>query len=204
VPTGMLPGMIGSDPKADLHHYLQAAREALLWKLDGLSEYDIRRPLTPTGTNLLGLIKHVASVELGYFGLTFARPFEEPLPWFADDAEPNADMWATADESREQIIGLYHRAWAHSDETIDTLALDAIGHVPHWPDHRSEVTLHRILVHVIAETDRHAGHADIVRELIDGAAGWREDNDNMAPGDQAWWANYRSRLERVAQEAGQG
>ncbi len=196
--------MTGSDPKADLHRYLQTARDALLWKLDGLSEYDVRRPLTPTGTNLLGLIKHVASVEFGYFGATFGRPSDEPLPWYADDAEPNADMWATATETREQIIGLYHRAWAHSDATIDALALDALGHVPHWPADRSEVTLHRILVHVIAETHRHAGHADIVRELIDGAAGLRKDNDNLVPGDQAWWEGYQDRLERAAREAGRG
>jgi uncharacterized damage-inducible protein DinB len=195
--------MTGPDPKADLHRYLQAAREALLWKLDGLSEYDIRRPLTPTGTNLLGLIKHVAGVELGYFGDTFGRPSGEPLPWAGDDAEPNADMWATAGESREQITGLYHRAWAHADATIDALALDAPGRVPWWPGDRGEVTLHLILVHMIAETDRHAGHADIVRELIDGAAGLRDGNDNMPPGDQAWWETYRSRLERVAREAGQ-
>ena len=110
-------------------------------------------------------------------------------------------MWATADESREQIVGLYHRAWAHSDATIESLELDAIGHVPWWPDDRSEVTLHTILVHMIAETNRHAGHADIVRELIDGAAGLRDDNDNMAPGDRAWWDGYRDRLERVAQES---
>ena len=204
LPAGRLFGMTGTDQKADLHRYLQAAREALLWKLEGLSEYDIRRPLTPTGTNLLGLIKHVASVELGYFGGTFGRPSDDPLPWFEDDAEPNADMWATADESRDQIVGLYYRAWAHSDATIGTLALDAIGQVPWWPGERSKVTLHQILVHVIAETNRHAGHADIVRELIDGAVGLRDGNANMAPGDQAWWENYRSRLERVAQEADHG
>jgi hypothetical protein len=64
------------------------------------------------------------------------------------------------------------------------------------------VTLHKILVHMIAETDRHAGQADIVRELIDGAAGLREGNDNMAPGDQSWWEAYRSRVERAAREAG--
>ncbi len=194
--------MSGSDQKADLHRYLQAAREALLWKLNGPSEYDIRRPMTPTGTNLLGLIKHVASVEAGYFGDTFGRAFDEPLPWIEDDAEPNADMWATADESRDEIVGLYQRVWAHSDATIDTLALDAIGHVPWWPEEHSAVTLHRILIHMIAETDRHAGHADIVRELIDGAAGLKEGNDNLAAGDQAWWENYRSQLERSAQEAG--
>lgn len=195
--------MTGSDPKVDLHRYLQSARDALLWKLDGLSEYDIRRPMTATGTNLLGLVKHVASVELGYFGHTFDRPPEESLPWFEEGAEPNADMWATAEESREQLLGLYRRAWAHSDATIDALALDAVGRVPWWPSDRSELTLHRALVHVIAETHRHAGHADIVREHIDGAVGMRQDNDNMAPVDQTWWETYRDRLERVAQEAGQ-
>ena len=63
--------------------------------------------MTPTGFNLLGLVKHVASVEAGYLGETFDRPFPEPLPWFEDDAEPNADMWASADESREQIVSFY-------------------------------------------------------------------------------------------------
>ena len=196
----ILWGMSGSDPKADLRYYLQVAREALLWKLDGLSDYDIRRPVVPSGTNLLGLVKHVASVELGYFGETFGRPSDEALPWLDDDAEPNADMWATAGESRDRIVELYHRVWVHSDATIESLPLDAVGRVPWWPQDRSEVTLHAILVHMIAETDRHAGHADIVRELIDGAAGLREGNANMAPGDRAWWEGYRSNLERVAQE----
>jgi hypothetical protein len=158
--------------------------------------------MVPTGTNLLGLVKHVASVESGYFGETFGRPFPEPLPWFEADAEPNADMWATAEESRDSIVGLYRRVWAHSDATIEALPLDAAGHVPWWPPERSDVTLGVILVHMIAETGRHAGHADIVRELIDGAVGLRPGNDNMAPGDAAWWRSYRDRLERVAREAG--
>src|SRR5690242_6088808 len=191
-----------TDPKDDLRRYLQRGREALLWKLDGLSEYDVRRPLVPTGTNLLGLVKHVASVEFGYFGDCYGRPYEERLPWLEDDAEPNADMWAAPGETREQITGLYRRAWAHSDATIGALALDASGHVRWWPASRSEVTLHKILVHMIAETDRHAGQAAIVRKLIDGAAGLREGNDNMAAGDQSWWEAYRSRVERAAREAG--
>jgi len=191
-----------ADPKADLHRYLQIAREALLWKLDGLSDYDVRRPMVPTGTNLLGLVKHVASVEVGYFGETFGRPFKEALPWFDEDAEPNADMWATPDESREEIIGLYQRVWAHSDATIEALALDDIGHVPWWPEDRSKVTLHRILVHMLAETDRHTGQADIVRELIDGAAGLRVDNDNLPTVGPTWWEDYRNRLEQAAREAG--
>ena len=196
--------MSESDQKADLHRYLQIGRDALLWKLEGLSEYDIRRPMTPTGTNLLGLVKHVATMEYEYFGRVFGRPADEPLPWMGEGAEVNADMWATADESREQIVGLYRRACAHADATIDALDLDAAGLVPWWQEGRQEVTLRRILVHMISETDRHAGHADIVRELIDGTVGLRQDIGNMAPGDQAWWESYRNRLERIAQEAGSG
>jgi uncharacterized damage-inducible protein DinB len=196
--------MTGADPKADLHDYLQAAREALLWKLDGLSEYDIRRPLTPTGTNLLGLVKHLAGVELWYFGDAFGRPPTRPRPWSEDDARNNADMWATADESRDLITGTYRGAWAHSDQTIQLLALDAPGYVPWWPAGEREVTLHRVLVHVTAETHRHAGQADIVRELIDGAVGLGADNDHLRPGGQEWWEKYRSQLEDAARKASQG
>jgi uncharacterized damage-inducible protein DinB len=194
--------MPDSDPKADLHRYLQSARDALLWKLDGLSDYDVRRPLTPTGTNLLGLVKHLASVELGYFGDTFGRPSGIPLPWFEPDAEPNADLWATPSERRADIIDLYLRARAHADTTISSLPLDAPGHVPWWPPDRNEVTLHRVLVHMIAETNRHAGHADIVRELIDGAAGLRDGMSNLPDVDDAWWESYRARLQEVARSFG--
>src|SRR5436305_11296814 len=106
---------MASEPKDDLRRYLQTAREAMLWKLDGLSEYDVRRPLTRTGTNLLGLVKHLASVEVGYFADTFGRPFGEEMPWWDDDAEPNADLYATADKSREQIVDFYRRAITHAD-----------------------------------------------------------------------------------------
>lgn len=191
-----------ADEKDDLHTYLKAARNALLWKVEGLSEYDARRPMTPTGTNLLGLLKHVASVAVGYFGDTFDRPADIELPWFADDAETNADMWVPADETREQILELWDRAWAHADETIATLDLDAIGHVPWWPAERAEVTLHRVLCHMTYEAARHAGQADIVRESIDGAVGLRQGNDNMAPGDAQFWADYRDRVEQAAQAAG--
>ena len=195
--------MTEPDQKADLHRYLRWAREAVLWKLEGLSEYDLRRPMTSTGSNLLGLVKHLACVEIGYFSDTIGRPFGEPQPWWDDDAEPNADMWATAEQSREQIVGLYQRAAAHADATIENLGLDAPGRVAWWPTDRSETTLHHILVHVIAETNRHAGHADVLRELIDGKTGVRPDNDNMAPGDATWWAAYRERLEGLAREVGQ-
>jgi hypothetical protein len=191
--------MTDSDPKAELLRYLQEGRDAMLWKLEGLGEYDVRRPLVPTGTNLLGLVKHLAGIELGYFGGTFGRPWTGPD--VMDDSDPMADLFATAAESREFITGLYRQAWAHADATIAALPLDAVGRVPWWPAERAEVTLHRVLVHVISETSRHAGHADIVRELIDGAAGLAAGRTNLPDDDQASWAGHRARVERAARQA---
>jgi uncharacterized damage-inducible protein DinB len=191
--------MTVTDAKTDLRRYLQDAREALLWKLDGLSEYDIRRPIVRTGTNLLGLIKHQAGVELGYVGDTFGRPSAEKLPW--DESDPNSDMFATPNESREFVADRYRRAWAHADLTISELPLDATGHVPWWPAETNEVTLHHLLVRVATDTCRHAGQADIIRELIDGAAGLAIRNSNLPSGDQAWWDSYRDRVESAAREA---
>ena len=189
--------------KAHLMHALRAAREALLWKLDGLSEREVRWPVVPTGTNLLGLVKHLASVEAGYLGDVFDRPSPEHLPWFEDDAEPNADMWATADETRASVLELWERVRAHSEQTVAELPLDAPGVVPWWAPDRRDVTLHQVLVHLLAETSRHAGHADVVRELLDGQAGVRRGGSNLPEEDEAWWRDYRNRLEQAA-EAAQG
>ncbi|WP_324650117.1 DinB family protein [Georgenia sp. H159] len=189
-----------TDPKDTLHLYLREAREAVLWKVQGLSERDLRWPHTPTGTNLLGLVKHLAGIEFDYFGETFGRPRPVDLPWMAEDAEDNADMWATEEESAESIIELYRQACAHADETITALDLEAPGHVPWWGN--GDVTLQRILVHVLAETSRHAGHADIVREQIDGAAGLRVGATNLPGGGEQWWADYVAKLRRVAEAAG--
>ena len=194
--------MTPNDPKDDLSRYLDAARDAMVWKLEGLSEYDVRRPLTPTGTNLLGLVKHLAGCELGYFGPTFGRPHHEPLPWLAGNPAPNADMWVPADEPRQDIIDLYHRARAHADTTIAALPLDAMGHIEWWGD-RGHVTLHRIMLHMTAETNRHAGHADIVRELIDGEVGLRSTGSNVDGGDAAWYRDYVNDLETNARRAQQ-
>lgn len=189
------------DPKDVLLHYLRSGRESLLWKLEGTSPYDARRPLTPTGTNLLGLVKHTASVEAGYLGAVFGRPFpDEPFPWLGEDAEPNADMWASAAESQADIVDLYRRVAEHSEETVAALPLDAPGHVPWWGDD-GDVTLHLVLVHVATETHRHAGHADIVRELIDGSAGVRADAPNLPDLDAEAWAAHRAAVEVAARAA---
>lgn len=184
-----------TDPKQTLIHYLQGARDAMLWKLEGLSEYDVRRPLTPTGTNLLGLVKHVAIVELAYFGDTFGRPSGIDLPWYDDDADDNDDFFATAEESRESVVDLYRKAWAHSAETFAACDLDAVGHVVHWDN--EAVTLHQMLVHVVTETHHHAGHADIVRELIDGAAGFLTTAPNL-PADGYDWPAYVAKVQASA------
>lgn len=188
-------------PKETLKKYLQSERDSLLWKLDGLSERDARWPHTPTGTNLLGLVKHVGSMEFEYFGRVFDRPADQPLPWLDDDAEINDDMWATADESMEWVIDFYRRSWAHADATIDALDLDSPGKVPWWLEGRQDATLHRILVHMISETARHAGHADIVREKIDGEAGLRSNNTNLPEQDAQWWADYVAKLRATAENA---
>ena len=161
--------MIDEFAKEYLHGDLREIREVLVWKLDGLGEDDIRRPLTATGTNLLGLVKHSTLSEARYFGEVFGRPFPEPLPRWDDLTQRGLDMRATADETRAELVERYQRVWAHSDATIDALAIDAPGHVPWWP--RPDVKLFNVLVHMLTETSRHAGHADILREQLDGSVG---------------------------------
>ena len=186
--------MIDSDPKAVWKHYLDVGHEALLWKLDGLSEYDLRRPLTPTGTNLLGLLKHIGWVELGYFSLTFGRDPGVGLP---DHEEINADMYATAEETVDEIVGQFRLAWDFAKATIDELDLDTEGEVPWWGP-RNPVTLQLILVHMTTEIHRHLGQADILREQLDGATGHRVDMDNMPPVEDGFWVEYHERLQTIA------
>ena len=187
------------DAKTVLHHYLRTTRADLLWKLEGLTERDARLPRTPTGTNLLGIVKHCLNVEAGYFGLTFGRDFptpEELIPTEAYDEDPQADWYARDDETMDGIIDLYRRVALFADKTIEELPLDAVGRVPWWSPGRQDVTLLRILVHVSQDLARHAGHADILRETHDGAIGWQRDNTNL-PGSYDWPA-YVSKLTDLA------
>lgn len=187
-----------SDLKEELHHHLQASRAVLLSKLDGLSEYDRRRPMTPTGTNLLGLVKHLTGLEYGYLGESFGRPAPETLPWIEDGSIwQGGDMWAKPGESSEYITGLYQRACAHADSVIAALDLEAPGSVPHWPEDRRETTLGVLLIRMVAETAQHAGHADIVRELIDGKGG--PDQDSI---DEATWREYLTQVQAAADRFG--
>ncbi|MFD7027548.1 DinB family protein [Streptomyces sp. NPDC059917] len=189
--------MIDEFAKATLHGRLRRDRTALLWKLDGLSEYDARRPLTATGTNLLGLVKHVSGVEARYFGEVFGRPSPQQLPRWQD--HDGSDLWAAEDETRDQIVASYQRTWEHSDATIDALALDAPGHVPWWPGPHADTNLFAVLVHVLGETNRHAGHADILREGVDGRTGMRPEHETGI--DEEARAAYRAKIERAAASA---
>lgn len=183
------------DLSRDLQRYLQQSRDGLVAALDGLSEYDIRRPMTPTATNLLGLVKHLVGIELGYLGDCVGRPSPVRLPWYEDESVwDSGDMWATADESAAEIVALYRRAWQHSDESIEQLGLDAPASVSWWPEARRETTFGSLLVRAVDETARHAGHADIVREMIDGRGG--RDHDDV--GDADWWTRYVARVQQAA------
>ncbi|MFC0643867.1 DinB family protein [Cellulomonas phragmiteti] len=188
-----------ADPKATLHRYLRRQREGLLDKLEGLDEYDVRRPLTGTGTNLLGLVKHVASVQVGYLGEVFGRPSPWAMPWYDDAAEPDADLWVPADESRASVLDLWQHSAEHADATVEALPLDAVGDVPWWGEH-GRVTLHQVLVHVVAEVARHAGHADILREQLDGRTGMVAGDANVPDRDAQQWAAFRDRIEQAARD----
>lgn len=215
MPIGHYACVIDEFAKEYLHNDLRFVRGSLLSKLEGLGEYDARRPMTPTGTNLLGLIKHLTISEAWYFGEVFARPFPERLPWRDGDADERShdarveayfsnylnltDMWATEDESRTELVARYKRMCSHSDDTIAELDIDTPGHVAWWP--RPNVMLFNILVHVLTETNRHAGHADILREQLDGEVGAEA---ALSGRDSAFWEKHRATVERAAEAADSG
>jgi uncharacterized damage-inducible protein DinB len=186
-------------PKAALHHYLQATRNDLIWKLDGLSEREARLPRTATGNNLLGVLKHCLNVEAGYFGPTFGREFPTPaelVPLSAYDQDPQADWYAREDETKDGLIDLYRRVGRFADQTIDQLPLDAPGQVPWWRPGAQTVTLQRIVIHVTCDLARHAGHADIMREQYDSAIGLRQESTDVP--DAFDWPVYVTKLTGLA------
>lgn len=188
-----------TQPKAALRHYLQTNREALLWKMENLGDRDLRMPRTPTGTNLIGIVKHVANVEIGYFGDTFGRAWPTPEERVTEedyDKDPQADWYATESETCDGIIDLYRRVWTFADRTIEELPLDAPGRVPWWSEDRNHVTLARIMVHVLVDLTRHVGQADILREQVDGAVGLRPGASNVP--DQQDWPAYVAKLTALA------
>ncbi len=189
--------------KETLHRHLRTQRDALASKLDGVGEYDARRPQVPTGTNLLGIVKHVAYVQLGYLGDCFGRPSGIPAPWDLGGDDPDADLWVPAHESRGEIMDLFRLSADHADATLEALELDAVGDVPWWPEDGRHPTLHGVVVHLLVDVARHAGHADILREMIDGEVGYAPGNSNLPERDAASWAAHHARVEAAARKAGE-
>jgi uncharacterized damage-inducible protein DinB len=136
----------------------------VLWKVEGLDDDELRRPMTPSGTNVLGLVKHLAAVEYGWFCEPFGRP-TEPLPFDEDDED--ADLRVDPGETTADVLAFYERARAAADQVIADLDLDDTGTA--W--FGDTVSMRWVLLHMVEETARHAGHVDIVRELIDGVTG---------------------------------
>lgn len=155
--------LTGSE-KEILQHGMDRHRDAILWKAEGLSDEDLRRPLVPSGSNILGLIKHLAYVEYSWFCSSFGRPVEL---MGIDEEDPEADLRVEPHETTADILAFYSRARAASDAVLADLPLDEVGTA--W--FGDAVTLRWVTVHMIEETARHAGHIDILRELIDGATG---------------------------------
>jgi hypothetical protein len=189
-----------TDSSTMLQHYLRRAAEGLLLKTDGLSERELRMPRTPTGTSLLGIVKHCANVTWGYLGLTFGREFPDadllvPMAAYAED--PQVDWYATGSETAAGLLDLYRSVVEFGAETIATLPLDATGRVPWWPADWAPATVEHLAVRVIDDTSRHAGQADILRELHDGAVGLHPDNDNLPSGYD--WPAYVARLTALAE-----
>ena len=162
------------DERASLLASLDRHRDAILWKLEDLDDEALRRPMTPSGTSLLGLVKHLAGCEYGWFCDTFGRT-REPLPFDLDE-DIEADMRPAPGETTEDILSFFARARAAADQVIAELDLEAPGTA--W--FGDTVTLRWVLIHVIEDTARHAGHADIMRELIDGMTG---DHRRADPGE---------------------
>jgi uncharacterized damage-inducible protein DinB len=188
------------DDKEWLHRWLRLVRDVMLWKLEGLSDADIRRPMTRSATNLLGLIKHITYGEIEYLGDAFGRP-STPPPWWEPQnvqhtLETGGDMYAVPGETTQYIVDLYRKACANADQTIAELDLDTVGTLPRSGE---KFTLRQAMMHMIQETSRHAGHADIVRELIDGSIGGARENPWVP--DDIWLREHHARVEASASAA---
>lgn len=198
-PTALPPAL------TELHALLVGSRATVLWKLAGMSEYDLRRPMTPTGTNLLGIVKHLTGVEWLYLGVVLDRAPADLPGWMTEDAPARADLVVTPEESTELIVADYRRAGADGDRVLASLPADAMGFVPWFPEPR--MSLHRLVLQILVETQHHLGHLDILRELVDGRVGLGPEFDALDPSgrgdvpDAAGWVEHCRTVERYARQA---
>lgn len=181
-----------------LQEYLSDAREAIVYKAQGLNDHTARKPLTPTGTHILGVIHHLAITEYGYFGQCLNRTIDDPyIQNLLDIDDPQTDFLPPAQLSADKIITLYQESTAFADAGIRALPLNAPAEVPWWI-RRRHTTLEHLMVHMIAETSRHAGHLDIVREQLDGFVGLRAAAPNLPDYSAAQWAEQYEAIDRLA------
>jgi uncharacterized damage-inducible protein DinB len=149
--------------KAMLKAFLDWYRDTVIRKVSGLSKEQASRHLVATPTSLLGIVKHLAYVERGWFQRGMMGR-DLPVPWTKED--PDADMRIGAEETVDGIIGFYREAIAESNRIIDAHNLDDVSR-----NRQDPMTLRWIMMHMLEETARHAGHCDILREQTDGLVG---------------------------------
>jgi Protein of unknown function (DUF664) len=141
---------------------LEQQRDIVLWKLDGLTDDQLLEPITDGGLYLLGLVKHLATGESYWLCDLFGRP-SEPRSLAASD-----DVQLDPGDTTEGVLGYYARARAASDQSIVELDLHTTATT--WLGDR--VSFRWAILHMIEETARHAGHADLIRERIDNTTGY--------------------------------
>ena len=187
------PKLATGDEKALLRTHLALAQNHLLWKLEGLTDEQLRRPMTKTSTNLIGIVKHLTGVTAHYLVSSFGRE-REFFAWeLGDDPEfwYGGDMWALPDESPAELMAAYRRACDAALASIDALDLDAVG------THHTgvKVSLRWMILNVLSDTVRHLGHADVVRENIDGAVGGDPVlSSTVDRADDEYWSTFRKRM----------
>lgn len=190
-----------NDPSAQrLRAYLNEARSTVLWKCEALSEELARRPMTPTGTHMLGIVHHLAVTEYGYFGECLGLlPNDDHVLELLQSEDSQIDFLPPADYSVQDVLELYRKSVAFAEAALDNLELASPAVIPWWSIHRHS-TVEHLIVHMIAETSRHAGQLDIVRELLDGQVGLREQALNLPSYSSAQWKEQYSHLQQLSQE----
>lgn len=190
-----------NDPSAQrLRAYLNEARSTVLWKCEALSEELARRPMTPTGTHMLGIVHHLAVTEYGYFGECLGLlPNDDHVLELLQSEDSQIDFLPPADYSVQDVLELYRKSVAFAEAALDNLELASPAVIPWWSVHRHS-TVEHLIVHMIAETSRHAGQLDIVRELLDGQVGLREQALNLPSYSSAQWQEQYSHLQQLSQE----
>jgi uncharacterized damage-inducible protein DinB len=151
---------------------LDRNRRTFAWKCFGLSAEEMRRTLDPSTVTLAGLVKHVALVEDHYFSLGLGEHM--PAPW-ADvdfDADPDWEWRSAAEDSPEELRALWEAAAGRSRAAVAAFLTEGGPDTPvTWTDWTEPPNLRRMLVDMIEEYARHTGHADLIRESIDGLVG---------------------------------